>query len=132
MRKEKALIGLLRGLVELIAEETSRNPEFSKKLELLLSGLPEGRASVKKINKVSSIIDLPDVHAELNIRGDIEFRLWLRDQPTEILRAIIRMEDLDATNRTAKWKDTEKLANFIADNLRSRQARGFAFIGRVD
>ena len=132
MRKEKALIGLLRGLVELLAEEATRNPEFSKQLESLLSGLPESRVSIKKFSKTSSIVDLPDVHSELNTRGDIEFRLWLRDQPTDILRGIIRMEDLDATNRTTKWKDTEKLANFIADNLRARQARGFSFIGRVD
>ena len=40
MRKEKALIGLLRGLVYLLAEESERNPEFSNKLDTLLSELP--------------------------------------------------------------------------------------------
>ena len=47
-----------------------------------------------------------------------------------ILRAIIRLEDFDATHRTVKWKEPEKLAEFIADRLRDRQSRGSAFIGR--
>ncbi|PXF60168.1 MAG: hypothetical protein C4B58_01365 [Deltaproteobacteria bacterium] len=59
-----------------------------------------------------------------------DFRLWLRDQPIPVLRAIIRTEDFDATRRTAKWKEAEKLAEFIADRLRDRKARGSAFIGR--
>ena len=41
MRKEKELIDLLRGLVDLIAEESTRNKEFAQRLESLLSGLPE-------------------------------------------------------------------------------------------
>ncbi len=32
MRKEKALIGLLRSLVDLLTEESTRNPEPSRKL----------------------------------------------------------------------------------------------------
>ena len=32
MRKEKALIGLLRSLVDLLTEESARNPEFPRKL----------------------------------------------------------------------------------------------------
>lgn len=131
MRKEKALIGMLRGLVELITQEATRNPEFSKQLDSLLSGLPESKVVAKKTLKNSGV-SLPDIHAELSLRGDTEFRFWLRDQPIDILRAIIRKEDLDAAHRTTKWRDAEKLANFIADNLRARQARGSSFIGRVD
>lgn len=131
MRKEKALIGMLKGLVELLTQEATRNPEFSKQLDLLLSDLPESKGAAKRTLK-PSVINLPDVHAELNLRGDTEFRFWLRDQPVDTLRAIIRKEDLDAVHRTTRWKDAEKLANFIADNLRARQARGSSFIGRVD
>ena len=38
--------------------------------------------------------------------------------------------DLDPTRRTAKWREAEKLADFIADGLRARLARGSGFIGR--
>lgn len=131
MRKEKALIGLLRGLVDLLAEESARNPEFSSKLDTLLSELPEKTATAKRAARTTSPEHLPDIHGEWNVRGETNFRLWLRDQPIPVLRALIRAEDVDATRRTVKWKEAEKLADFIADNLRARQSRGAAFIGRV-
>ncbi len=130
MRKEKALIGLLSSLVDLLTEESARNPEFSSKLDTLLSELPEKRTTTKKTAKATPPEHLPDIHAEWIARGEMDFRLWLRDQPVPILRAVIRAEDLDATRRTVKWKEAEKLADFIADSLRARQSRGSAFIGR--
>ncbi len=130
MRKEKALIGLLRGLVELLAEESSRNPEFASKLNSLLSEMPERKAALKRSTTTPAPEHLPDIHAEWNARGETDFRLWLRDLSIPVLRAVIRSEDLDATRRTTKWKEAKKLAEFIADNLRARQSRGSAFIGR--
>ena len=41
MRKEKALIALLRRIVALLADESARNAEFAAKLGSLLSDLPE-------------------------------------------------------------------------------------------
>ncbi|MFA5026841.1 MAG: hypothetical protein WC713_03130 [Candidatus Methylomirabilota bacterium] len=129
MRKEKALIGLLRSLVHLLAEESERSPGFASKLDTLLSELPETKASRKR-SKTLSPDCLPDIHAEWAARGETDFRLWLREQSIPLMRAVIRAEDMDATRRTVKWKEAEKLAEFIADNLRSRQSRGSAFIGR--
>ncbi len=130
MRKEKALIDLLRGLVDLLAEESARNLEFSSKLEALLSELPEKKAKPKKMSSAPLPTNMPDIHAEWNARDETDFRLWLCDQSIPVLRAIIRAEDMDATRRTAKWKEAEKLADFITDSLRARQSRGSAFIGR--
>lgn len=130
MRKEKTLIGLLRGLVALLAEESARNPEFASKVDTLLSELPERKAVPKKPTKTPSPEHLPDIHAEWNARGETDFRLWLQGQPIPVLRALIRSEDLDSTRRTAKWREAEKLAAFIADSLRARQSRGSAFLGR--
>lgn len=130
MRKEKALTGLLRRLVDLLATESASNPEFARKLDTVLSGLPKSKAGPKRSATIPSPEPLPDIHREWNAREETDFRLWLRDQPIRVLRAVIRAEDLDATRRTAKWKETEKLAEFIADSLRARQSRGSAFIGR--
>jgi len=130
MRKEKALIHLLRNLVSIIADEAERNPEFANKLDATLAALPE-RQTVQKKRKMKSIIeDLPDINAEWNSRGETDFRLWLRDQPIPVLRAIIREQDLDAPRRTIKWKEADKLSAFIADSLRARFSRGSAFIGK--
>lgn len=131
MRKEKTLIGLLRGLVDLLAEESARNPEFATRVDALLSELPERKTVTRKPAKTPSLEKLPDIHAEWNAREEIDFRLWLQDQPIPVLRVLIRVEDLDSTRRTAKWKDAEKLAGFITDRLRDRQLRGSAFIGRT-
>ena len=133
MRKEKALIGLLRSLVDLLVEESARNPEFAARVDSLLSDLPERKAKSTKPDTVPSPENLPDIHAEWNARGETEFRLWLRDQATPFLRAIIRSQDLDPTRRTIKWREQEKLAEFIADGLSARLSRGSAFIrGRSD
>ena len=130
MRKEKALIALLRRIVELLADESRRNPEFAARLESLLSELPERKAPARKATTARPAEPRPDIHSEWNIRGETDFRLWLRHQPVPVLRAIIRSEDFDPTRRTVKWKEAEKLAEFIADSLRARLSRGSAFIGR--
>lgn len=130
MRKEKALITLLRGLVDLVAEESARNPEFGAKVENLLSDIPERKPSSKKAVTRPPDGPLTDIHAEWSNRGEIDFRLWLSDQPVLVLRTIIRSQDFDPMRRTVKWKEAEKLAAFIADGLRARLARGSAFIGK--
>ena len=127
MRSNQPLIALLRSLATLLEEEASRNPAFAAKLEALM---PTADTRPKAPAKRKDI-DLPDVHTELATRDDDDFRAWLRTQPADVLKAIIRREDLDPARRAAKWKDEKKLANFIADGLRWRMSRGSAFIGRA-
>lgn len=130
MRKEKNLIKLLSGLVKIITEEANRNPDFAEKMETLLLKLPDNeRKTTKKLTEPPPE-NLPDIHVEWNSRNEIDFRLWLREQPIPVLRAIIRIHDFDSTRRTIKWKEAEKLSEFIADGLRDRLSRGVAFIGR--
>jgi hypothetical protein len=129
MRKEKELMVLLRGLVDLLAEEASRNPAFADKLEHLMTPVPT-RKNAERAKRKSVSVHVPDLHAELTARGEAEFRLWLRDLSVPVLRALIRANDFDPVRRTSKWREGEKLATFIADGLRARMARGSAFIGR--
>ncbi|MBN2061886.1 MAG: hypothetical protein JW882_15860 [Deltaproteobacteria bacterium] len=129
MRKEKKLIGILSGLVDLLVEESERNPEFATRLDRILSDLPKRKTvSKRRAKKPPLPKQLPDIYAEWNARGEMEFRLWMREQPIIILRAIIRTQDFDSTHRTTKWKEAEKLADYITDNLRARLLKGSAFI----
>jgi hypothetical protein len=130
MRKEKELMALLRGLVNLLAAEAGRNPAFADKLESLLTAVPARKSSAGQASRKGVSTHLPDLYVEHTARGEDDFRLWLRDLPIPVLRALIRTNDFDPTRRTSKWKEGEKLANFIADGLRARMARGSAFIGR--
>lgn len=129
MRNEKALIKLLRGLVDLLADEAARNPDFAARLDDALAGLPKESAKPAK-QRAMLPAELPDIHAEWNQRNETDFRLWLRDQPISVLRALVRTHDFDPTRRTTKWKEAEKLADFIADGLKARLARGSSFLGR--
>lgn len=130
MRSQKALVALLRDLVQLLADESERNPAFAERLDNLLSSLPESRRpTAAKRAARDAHTALPDVHAEWTARGQTDFRLWLRDQPIPTIRAVIRAQDLDPARRTSKWKDAEKLADFVAEGLRARLSRGSAFIG---
>lgn len=129
MRNEKALIKLLRGLVDLLAGEAERNPDFAARLDVVLTGLQAETGKPPKQRAVPPS-ELPDVHAEWKQRGETDFRLWLRDQPVATLRALIRAHDFDSMRRTTKWKEAEKLAEFVADGLKARLARGSSFLGR--
>ncbi len=121
---------LLRNLVALLEEESDRNPAFAARLDEVLTPVHERKLARPKAPK-SEPIPLPDLHAELAARGESEFRHWLRKEPLPVMRALIRAHDLDPARRTTKWKEAEKVADFIVDALRARLARGSAFIGRV-
>ena len=130
MRKEKELMSLLRGLVELLVEEADRNPAFADKLEQLLTVVPSQRAPAKRPFRKSVSVQPPDLYAEHAARGESELLVWLRDLPIPTLRSLIRANDFDPTRRTSKWRETEKLATFIVDSLRSRMTRGSAFMSK--
>lgn len=130
MRSQKALIALLRQLVDLLADESERNSAFAARLDSLLSAIPKPRRERSTKRAAPGKREaLPDVYAEWSGRGESEFRLWLRDQPVSTIRAVIRAQDLDPTYRTTKWKEAEKLADFVSEGLRARLSRGAAFIG---
>jgi len=124
-------VALLNGLARLLNEEASRNPNFADRLDALFSSAPVGKTAQRQRAKPEPG-NLPDAYAEFWSRGESEFRLWLRDQPSCVLHALIRRHDLDATRRSAKWKDPEKLSAFITDQIRSRLARGSAFLSSGD
>lgn len=128
MRKEKALVALLRDLVNLLAEEAARNPEFDARIEQVLEAIPERRKTKPRKATPKASESVPDIHAEWRARGETDFRLWLRGRSIPTIRAVIRAQDLDPGRRTAKWKDREKLADFVADSIRLRLSRGSAFI----
>ncbi len=123
MQKDKALIALLRGLAELVAQEADRNPDFATGLAALLTDLPGAKPRAAKVE------NLPDIHAEWSARGEAAFRLWLADLPVPVLRAIIAREDLDPMRKSKSWRMAQKLATLVADGLAARRSRGSFFMG---
>jgi hypothetical protein len=68
------------------------------------------------------------VHAEFTQRGEAEFRAWLRGLALPTLRALIAQQDLDPTRKTSRWRGADKLADYVADGLAARRARGGGFL----
>lgn len=126
MREEKLIIRILRNLATIVAEEAATNPQFAERLESILAEVP----SKKKPNKPRKPPeeDLPDPFIEAKARTPIEFELWLKDLEIPILKALIRKHDLDSSKKWQKWREPEKLAKLIADQIQSRMQRGSAFM----
>jgi hypothetical protein len=131
MRKEKELMALLRGLVDLLVEEADRNPVFADKLENLLTVVPGRKRTAERLPRKSVSAQPPDLYVEHAARGEADFLVWLRELPISTLRSLIRTNDFDPMRRTSKWGEAEKLATFIADSLRSRMTRGSAFMSKA-
>jgi hypothetical protein len=132
MRKENAVIRFARGLIDLVAEEASRNAEFSQKLDELFDSLGQKKIrNDKRTEPNEEVTTLPDIHAEWRARGETEFRFWINEQPVAALRMLIRTHELDPARRTEKWRDAEKLGSYIADQLRGRLKRGSGFMNAV-
>ncbi len=128
MRNEKALITIIRKVADLLSEECTRNPDFAERLAVLLPITPDGTTKKKKPTPRKPQMELPDIYAEWRTRGDTNFRLWLRDLSIPLLHAIIHSKGFDPTRRTTKWKEAEKLADFIFESLHSRLSKGASFI----
>lgn len=128
MREEKILIRIFRKVTDLIGEEAARNPEFAAKVDAILAEIPARKKAAAKKSPKPHAAELPDMFTEWRARQQPDFVLWLRDQPRTVLIAEIKAHDFDPSNRTSKWKDTEKLAHFIAEQIRARTSRGASFL----
>jgi|SRR5882724_1642290 len=128
MREEKILVRLFRKVADLIATEANHNPDFAARLESILAEIPGRKKRAPKEKRKAVARDLPDIFVEWKKRDQSDFLLWLRDQPLLVLRDLIKAHDLDAGNRATKWKDPEKLAQFILEQIRNRMSRGSAFL----
>lgn len=130
MRKEKILIKMLRDIADLLNDESARNPQFANQLGLIISEITKQDDTKRRPSKAKVNGQIPDIHSEWSTRGELEFRLWLRDQPIEILKSIIKQQGFDPTYKTQKWKEAEKLSDFITNGLLARLSKGSAFISK--
>jgi hypothetical protein len=133
MQRAKTLTRILRQLAELVAEEAETNPAFAEKLDAVLASIPAGAPKTGKSK--APAIQVPDVFAEYQARGDDEFRFWLRGLEVPTLRAIVKANGFDPGKQSVRWTEPEKFASLIADQLKAQLRRGSAFMpprGAVD
>jgi hypothetical protein len=127
MREEKLIIRILRDLATAVAEEMSLNPRFAERVGTILSEVPSNKKPTKSEKKAEEE-DLPDPFIEAKARTPVEFELWLKDLEIPILKSLIRKHDLDSSKKWQKWREPEKFAKLIADQIQARMQRGSAFM----
>ncbi len=129
MRKENLLIRILRDLANLVADEAAQNPAFASRLDAVLHEVPrrEKKTSVKSLPDDQ----LPDLFLEARSKSGDDFEHWLTDLDIPVLKALVRKHDLDSSKRTQKWREPEKFAKLIAEQIRARMQRGSGFLTTV-
>ena len=129
MQSTKKLTLVLRDLVTLLEEESSRNPAFAASLDTLLDGLPSRSGRHTRAAKSPKVtLNVPDVFVVFQDKGEMEFRFWVRSLDVPTLKAIIKANGFDAAKASHRWTDPDKFAVLVADQTIARMKRGSGFL----
>jgi hypothetical protein len=130
MQPTQKLTNALRALLALVEEECSRNPDFARRLEAIVTDLPavSGGKRPKRSKPAKSAGPLPDVTAAYELKGENEFRFWLREFDLPMLKSIVKANGFDPGKNSQRWTETDKFVALIADQTAARLRRGSAFL----
>ena len=126
MQSTKKLTPILRNLLSLVDEEASRNPEFAARLESIMAELPTRPARPPRPPKAA--VEIPDVFAALQEKGEAEFGFWARTLDLVTLKAVIRSNGFDPAKASQRWTDPDKFVALVVEQTVARLKRGSAFL----
>lgn len=126
MQPTKKLTPILRNLLLLIDEEAARNPEFAARLEDIMAELPARSARPPRPPRTP--VEIPDVFAALQDKGEVEFGFWVRTLDLVTLKAVIRANGFDPAKASQRWTDPDKFVALIVEQTVARLKRGSAFL----
>jgi hypothetical protein len=120
MSNEQELASLLPTLLRAIADELERDFELAERIARTI----QGDSNKKRQKKAAVDFDPFEV-----LRQGSESALRERLESLEIpaLKAIITQHGLDTTRLAQKWRDKDRLVNFIIDRISSRAEKGSVF-----
>lgn len=129
MQPINKLTRTLSDLVALLEEEASQNPHFAKKLETVLSDLPDvPKKRAKRAKPTTKKILVPDVLVVFQDKGETEFKFWLRDFDLATLKAIVKENGFDLGKKSQRWKEPDKFVELITEQTAARLKRGSTFL----
>lgn len=111
----KAIRSRMAEIIPIIEAECDNNPAFADKILAILDAKKE---------KVTAIFDPFSEYAQ---KGDDGFRSLLEELTNEQLIAIIRAHRLDPSRLAAKWKNRDRLVQFIIDRVKGLASKGSSF-----
>ena len=120
-------IEILRRLFKVVIEEAENNPEFSAKIEQILSPqAPAKKSSPAK--KTSNRRDLPVLDpVKALAEGEDSLREKLHTLTEKQLKDIIAHYGMDPAKQAMKWKKLDRLIDRIIEESRRIATRGDAF-----
>ncbi len=127
-------------LVNVIADEAARNPEFGDRIEAALAPMPSpSKASAKSVTRKAgehktgehrkggrrnpAVVD----PIELVKNGESELRAQLSLLDLEKLLDIVAQYGMDPGKLVMKWKDRERIIDRIVEVATGRATKGDAF-----
>ena len=126
MQPTQKLTAVLRDFLTVVDGEASRNPDFAAKLEAVMAQLPSRPARPPRSPK--PVVAVPEVFAELQAKGEVEFGFWVRTLDIPTLKAIIKKNGFDPAKASQRWADPDKFVGLVVEQTVSRQKRGSAFL----
>lgn len=126
MQPTQKLTTVLRDLLAIIDDEANRNPEFASKLEAVMAQLPSRPARPPRLPKPTVVV--PDVFAELQAKGELEFGFWMRSLDIPTLKAIIKKNGFDPAKAAQRWTDPDKFIGLVIEQTLARLKRGSSFL----
>ncbi|MBR0151414.1 MAG: hypothetical protein IJP89_08630 [Synergistaceae bacterium] len=120
-------VEILRRLFKVVIDEAENNPDFSAKIEQILSS----QAPVKKqstAKKPSNRRDAPALDpVKALAEGEASLREKLGGLTEKQLKDIIAYYGMDSSKQAMRWKKTDRLIDLIAEESKRISKRGDAF-----
>jgi hypothetical protein len=122
---------ILSALMQVVADEVERNPEFRSRIEVALNidpavaqqKLATGEKKRKGGRRTPAVID----PVELARHGESALRAQLAGLDLEQLRDIVAEYGMDPGKLVMKWKDSNRIIDRIVELSLGRATKGDAF-----
>ena len=126
MQPTQKLTSVLRDFLAIVDDEANRNPEFAAKLEAIMAQLPSRPTRPPRLPKPAVVV--PDVFAELQAKGELEFGFWVRSLDIPTLKAVIKKNGFDPAKAAQRWADPDKFVGLVIEQTLARVKRGSSFL----
>jgi hypothetical protein len=119
----------LRNLIAAVIEESRRNPEFAKKLEVAVGISAKesvlGPVATRRNRRDPAVLDPFVVYSA----GEPALRAKLDTLGVEQLKDVVAQFGMDSSKLAMKWKSADRLIELIVATVISRSRKGEAFRG---
>jgi len=124
MSHDKEIAKRVAHILRILAKKIEENPNILNGSELILGDIPAVSRKKKKTEEPAIDFDIFRIFAEGG-REALQEKLELLDLRT--LKKIVSQYGFDPSKLAKKWRNKERLVNFILDRVSARSDKGRVF-----